>query len=66
MPLLGQLPLVASIREQTDSGIPTVRADPKSATALAYRDTAIRIAVAQAAQKTDYSSKFGSIVVEDT
>jgi ATP-binding protein involved in chromosome partitioning len=66
VPLLGQLPLVASIREQTDSGIPTVRADPKSATALAYRDTAIRIAVAQAAQKTDYSSKFGSIVVEDT
>jgi ATP-binding protein involved in chromosome partitioning len=66
IPLLGQLPLAASIREQTDSGIPTVRTDPKSATALAYRDTAIRIAVAQAAQKTDYSSKFGNIVVEGT
>jgi ATP-binding protein involved in chromosome partitioning len=66
IPLLGQLPLVASIREQADSGIPTVRADPKSATAVAYRETAIRIAIAQAAQRSDYSSKFGNIVVEGT
>ena len=64
IPLLGQLPLDAQIREQTDSGTPTVISDPESAAAGIYRSTAIRIAAAQAAQRTDYSSKFGTIVVE--
>ena len=64
VPLLGQLPLDANIREQTDSGTPTVIAAPDSAAAAAYRATALRIAAAQAAQRTDYSSKFGNIVVE--
>lgn len=66
VPLLGRLPLDARIREQTDSGTPTVIAAPESAPALAYRETARRIAAAQAAQRTDYSSKFGNIVVEAT
>ena len=65
VPLLGRLPLDARIREQTDSGTPTVVADPESAAAEAYRDAARRIAAAQAAQRTDYSSKFGNIVVEE-
>ena len=65
IPLLGQLPLDARIREQTDSGIPTVMSDPESAGAKAYRALALQIAAAQATQKTDYSSKFGNIVVED-
>ena len=64
VPLLGQLPLAAHIREQTDSGVPTVLSDPTSAAASAYRMIAIRIAAAQAAKKADYRSKFGSIVVE--
>ena len=64
IPLLGQLPLDVHIREQTDSGTPTVISDPDSAAAGIYRATAIRIAAAQAAQRTDYSSKFGTIVVE--
>ena len=66
VPLLGRLPLDARIREQTDSGTPTVIAAPESAPASAYRETARRIAAAQAAQRTDYSSKFGHIVVEET
>ncbi|MBT5862293.1 MAG: iron-sulfur cluster carrier protein ApbC [Gammaproteobacteria bacterium] len=64
IPLLGQFPLVSSIRKQTDSGTPTVLADPDSAAAKAYRDAALQIAVAQASQRSDYSSKFGKIVVE--
>ena len=66
IPLLGQLPLASGIREQTDSGMPTVVSEPTSAAAAAYRATAIRIAAALAAKKADYSSKFGSIVVEGT
>jgi ATP-binding protein involved in chromosome partitioning len=64
--LLGQLPLDARIREQTDSGRPTVIADPESPAAQAYRAAAIRLAAAQAAQGRDYSSRFPKIVVEDS
>jgi ATP-binding protein involved in chromosome partitioning len=64
--LLGQLPLDGRIREQTDSGNPTVVADPDSAAAVAYRNAARRMAVAQAMQGRDYSSKFPKIVVEDS
>lgn len=66
IPLLGRLPLAASIREQTDSGVPTILSDPDSPAADAYRAAAIRLAAAQAAQRADYSSKFGSIVVEES
>jgi len=62
--LLGQIPLDARIRQQTDSGTPTVIAEPDSAVARAYRETAWRIAAAQAAERADHSSKFGTIVVE--
>ncbi len=62
--LLGQLPLDAKIREQTDSGKPTVLADPDSAVAAAYRLAAQRMAAAQARRSRDYSSKFPKIVVE--
>ena len=63
--LLGQLPLQASIRAQTDSGNPTVVADPQSAAADAYRNAARRMAAVLAGQGKDYSSKFPKIVVED-
>ena len=62
--LLGRLPLDASIREQTDSGKPTVIADPDSAVARAFREAAWRIGAAQAAERVDHSGKFGPIVVE--
>jgi len=64
--LLGQLPLDSRIREQTDSGKPTVLADPDSAAAAAYRNAAFNLAAAQAAQGRDYASKFPKIVVEDS
>lgn len=64
IPLLGRLPLDARIRAQTDSGLPTVIAEPDSDIAGAYRKTAMRIAIALASQRADYSSKFGNIVVE--
>ncbi|MBT8095470.1 MAG: P-loop NTPase, partial [Woeseia sp.] len=63
--LLGQLPLELAIRTQTDSGTPTVVADPDSAAAKAYRQTARRMAARLAMQGKDYSSKFPNIVVED-
>ena len=66
VPLLGQLPLDARIREQTDGGCPTVVSDPDSSAANAYRGVARRLAAAQALQGRDYSSKFPNIVVEAT
>jgi ATP-binding protein involved in chromosome partitioning len=62
--LLGKLPLDANIREQADSGHPTVASDPESAAAAAYRETARRMAARLALQGRDYSSKFPRIVVE--
>jgi ATP-binding protein involved in chromosome partitioning len=62
--LLGRLPLDARIREQTDSGKPTVVAEPDSAIAQDYRQAAWRIGAAQAAERVDHSAKFGPIVVE--
>lgn len=41
--LLGQLPLQASIREQTDAGRPSVIADPESSVAQHYRAIARRL-----------------------
>ncbi len=46
--LLGALPLALSIREQTDSGRPTVVADPDSAEAASYLAIADRLAAALA------------------
>ena len=64
--LLGQLPLDRRIREQADSGRPTVIGDPDSSAAEAYRQTARRLVARQARQGRDYSSKFPNIVVEAT
>jgi ATP-binding protein involved in chromosome partitioning len=64
--LLGQLPLDMSIREQTDSGKPTVVADPDGAIAQAYVLPARRMAARLAIQGKDYSSRFPKIVVEDS
>lgn len=64
--LLGSLPLEAAIREQTDSGRPTVVAAPDGPAAAAYRRVALRAAAALAASAKDYSQAFPDIVVEDT
>jgi ATP-binding protein involved in chromosome partitioning len=44
VPLLGALPLSLSIREQADSGAPTVVADPSGTIAQTYTDTAQKAA----------------------
>lgn len=42
--LLGQLPLTMAIREQVDSGLPPVAADPNSDISLEYRSIAAKLA----------------------
>ena len=64
--LLGQLPLDASIREQTDSGSPTVIAAPDSPQAESYRNAARHMAARLAVQGKDYSHRFAPIIVEGT
>jgi ATP-binding protein involved in chromosome partitioning len=63
--LLGQLPLDIRIRQQADSGNPTVAADPESALSHRYRDIA-RLAAARLAYGEAADTGFPSIaVVED-
>jgi len=64
--LLGQLPLDAGIREQADSGRPSVVADPEGKIAEIYRRIARRCAVKIAEAQKDMTSKFPSIVVQNT
>jgi len=64
--LLGELPLDAHIREEADSGRPTVVAAPDSARAKAYFEMARRTAAALAIRARDRSSVFPKIVVEPT
>jgi len=60
------LPLDLKIRQQTDSGNPSVIAEPDAGPAVAYRQTARRMAARLATRSRDYSSKFPNIVVENT
>jgi len=64
--LLGQLPLDSGIREQADSGKPTVVADPDGRVAEMYRRIARRCAVKIAESQKDLTSKFPNIVVQNT
>ena len=61
--LLGSLPLQLSIREQADSGRPTVVAEPEGAVAQQYKAIARRLAAKVAKQSKDFSSKFPTITV---
>ena len=60
---LGALPLAMHIREQADSGTPTVAAHPDGATAAIYRDIALQIATELAQQTVNHSHKFPTITV---
>jgi ATP-binding protein involved in chromosome partitioning len=64
LPLLGRLPLQRTITVQTDTGNPTVIAEPDGAAARAFRDTALRIAGELAATGRDYSHLFPKVTVE--
>jgi ATP-binding protein involved in chromosome partitioning len=66
VPFLGSLPLDMRIREQADSGRPTVVADPDGAVALAYMAIARKVAVAVAQKAQDYSAKLPSISIQNT
>src|SRR5574340_636574 len=63
---LGELPLARSIREQADSGAPTVVADPDGAVAAIYKTVARRVAIGIAEQAKDYTSKIPTIRVSKT
>ncbi|MFA7665533.1 MAG: iron-sulfur cluster carrier protein ApbC [Burkholderiaceae bacterium] len=63
---LGGLPLDIRIREQADSGRPTVVADPDGETAETYRRIARRVAVRIGEQVRDARTDFPPIIVQDT
>ncbi len=66
VPFLGGLPLDIRIREQADSGRPSVVADPDGQVAQIYRDIARKTAVFVAQKAEDFSARFPSIVVQNT
>lgn len=63
---LGSLPLTMSIREQADSGHPTVVAEPQSEAARIYGEIALKLAAKVAKLPKDLSDKFGVISVNRT
>jgi ATP-binding protein involved in chromosome partitioning len=64
--LLGALPLDIRIREETDSGNPTVAAEPDSRIAQIYREIARKAAAKLALQAKSYSQLFPNIVIQKT
>jgi ATP-binding protein involved in chromosome partitioning len=66
VPFLGSLPLDIRIREQADSGRPTVVAEPDGAVAREYKAIARKVAVAVAQKAQDFSAKFPTISIQST
>ena len=64
--MLGSLPLTLQIREETDSGTPTVVADPDGQVAKIYKQIARRVAVKVGELQKDMTSKFPNIVIQNT
>lgn len=64
VPLLGQLPLVRKIREQADTGIPIVVAEPEGEIAQLYYEIARSMAAKLSLRIRDYTSRFPKIVIE--
>ncbi|HJW50953.1 MAG TPA: iron-sulfur cluster carrier protein ApbC [Burkholderiaceae bacterium] len=64
--LLGSLPLDIRIREQADSGRPTVVAEPDSAITNTYKEIARKVAVRIADKAKDMSLKMPTIKVTNT
>jgi len=62
---LGALPLTMAIREQADSGRPTVVAEPDGQIAEIYKNIARKVAVKVAEKAKDMTSKFPSIVIQN-
>jgi ATP-binding protein involved in chromosome partitioning len=66
VPFLGGLPLDIKIREQTDTGRPTVVADPDGKIAAIYKEIARKTAVFVAQRAEDFTAKFPNIVIQNT
>ena len=64
--LLGSLPLDMGIRVQTDSGKPTVIAEPDSKISNIYKGIARKAAIKIANAGLDHSGKFPNIVIQNT
>jgi ATP-binding protein involved in chromosome partitioning len=63
--LLGALPLDIHIRQETDSGKPSVVADPDSRISQIYREIARKTAAKLSLQAKDYAAKFPRIVIQN-
>ena len=63
--VLGSLPLDIRIREQADSGKPTVVFEPDGPVAAIYRDIARKVAARIARQQEDRSAVFPKIVIQN-
>ena len=66
VPVLGALPLQMMIREQADSGTPTVAASPNSPAALMYREIARKTAARLSLQARNKKIAFPNIVIQNT
>jgi ATP-binding protein involved in chromosome partitioning len=64
--LLGVLPLDSHIREAVDGGHPTVVSDPEGRVAQIYREIARRASAKLSLQAKDFTTKFPSIVIQNT
>ena len=65
VPVLGSLPLERGIREDADSGHPTVLAEPDSETAEIFRAIARKTAVALSETPKDFSSGIPKVTVQN-
>tara|TARA_R110002110_G_scaffold415561_2_gene651024 strand:- start:258771 stop:259586 length:816 start_codon:yes stop_codon:yes gene_type:complete len=65
VPLLASLPLALSIREQTDSGCPTVAAEPDSAVAALYKSAAQAMCAALDVEAGSGVRQFPNIKISD-
>jgi ATP-binding protein involved in chromosome partitioning len=66
VPLLGSLPLDIHIREQADSGAPTVAVAPESPLAQTYREIARKAAARLSLQARNKAIAFPNIVIQNT
>ena len=62
---LGALPLDIRIREETDSGKPTVVAEPDSRISQIYREIARRTAAKLSLKGKEYAARFPQIVIQN-
>jgi ATP-binding protein involved in chromosome partitioning len=62
---LGALPLDKKIREEVDSGRPSVVAEPEGRIAQIYRDIARRTAAKLSQRTKDHAAKFPQIVIQN-